>query len=422
MEDNGELTGNQIPLPAEMIVEILSRLPVKSLCRFRCVSKPWRSLISNAKFIAQHAKKAIEDKEVFLRRRRVIFNDERRRSLYSLNLDEFLNHNHNDDDDALVLQNRRVGLVTATELDFVYNEISAQGRRRYSPFIYSCNNLLLCKTNCELYLVNPATREMRKLPETPSWGPGSSFRWTLYGFGFDHSTNEYKVVNGQVYCGVDGIVFSVYTLKTDSWRQIVCLSNYNSDCFDGVFLNGAVHWLVATVGDRVPSLVIASFLLAEEEVREIPLPPIGDETRSPILGVFRDCLCITFVGSPETYNEFWIMKKCRVSESESWTKMRISVPYQHLSHSNFWTESHDLMVCGSSFVMYDFNKESCTSFPIRDIQVGNSVGTYVEGLFPLIDQGQDETNKIKRIRGTFFVLKCLLCILIFKLFAYFVLL
>ncbi|KAK9938163.1 hypothetical protein M0R45_014918 [Rubus argutus] len=392
MEDNGELTGNPIPLPAEIIVEILSRLPVKSLCRFRCVSKPWHSLISNPKFIAQHAKKAIEDKEVFLRRRRVICNDERRRCLYSLNLDEFLNHNHNhnDDDDTLVLQNRRVGLVTATELDFVYNEISAQGRRRYSiPVIYSCNNLLLCQTSCGVYLVNPATREMRKLPKTPSWGIVSLFRWSLYGFGFDYSTNQYKVVNGQADCAVDGIVFSVYTLKTDSWRQIVCLSNYIPHCFDGVFLNGAVHWLVWTVGDRVLSRVIASFLLAEEEVREIPLPPIGDETRSPILGVFRDCLCITFVCSAETFNEFWIMKKCRVSESESWTKMRVSMSYHRLSHSNFWTESHDLMVCGTSFVMYDFKKESCTSFPILDIhQVGNSVGTYVEGLFPLIDQDQ----------------------------------
>ncbi|KAL6177000.1 hypothetical protein ACLB2K_053632 [Fragaria x ananassa] len=74
MEDKGELAGHRFPLPSEIIVEILSRLPVKSLCRFRCVPKPWVSLISNLKFIALHAKKALEDKEVLLRRRRVIFN------------------------------------------------------------------------------------------------------------------------------------------------------------------------------------------------------------------------------------------------------------------------------------------------------------------------------------------------------------
>ncbi|CAN6306154.1 unnamed protein product [Urochloa humidicola] len=40
-------------LPDDLIVEILSRLPVKSLCRFRCVSKHWCGLISHP----EHRKK-----------------------------------------------------------------------------------------------------------------------------------------------------------------------------------------------------------------------------------------------------------------------------------------------------------------------------------------------------------------------------
>nr|CAB3455904.1 unnamed protein product [Digitaria exilis] len=34
-------------LPDDPLVEILSRVPIKSLCRFKCVSKAWRDLISN---------------------------------------------------------------------------------------------------------------------------------------------------------------------------------------------------------------------------------------------------------------------------------------------------------------------------------------------------------------------------------------
>ena len=42
--------------PDEIIREILSRLPVKSLLQFRSVSKHWKSLISDKHFIQSHYK------------------------------------------------------------------------------------------------------------------------------------------------------------------------------------------------------------------------------------------------------------------------------------------------------------------------------------------------------------------------------
>ncbi|KAK2654317.1 hypothetical protein Ddye_014173 [Dipteronia dyeriana] len=41
-------------IPPPIIVDILSRLPVKSLCRFRCVSKPWLALINHPRFAKMH--------------------------------------------------------------------------------------------------------------------------------------------------------------------------------------------------------------------------------------------------------------------------------------------------------------------------------------------------------------------------------
>ncbi|KAK3008740.1 hypothetical protein RJ639_013178 [Escallonia herrerae] len=43
-------------IPIDTLTDILSWLPVKSLKRFSCVCKPWRSMLENPTFIAQHLK------------------------------------------------------------------------------------------------------------------------------------------------------------------------------------------------------------------------------------------------------------------------------------------------------------------------------------------------------------------------------
>ncbi|XP_062010620.1 F-box/kelch-repeat protein At3g06240-like isoform X1 [Rosa rugosa] len=388
-----QLTGIQNgDLPPEIMHEILSRLPVKPLCRFKCVSKPWRSLISHPDFVAKYSK-VIENKDVFFQRRRLLFTFVRQEHhwLYSLDLDQFLNENHNVDVGGLV--------ATPAELDFVYKPLP-RGGRDWIPFVhYSSYGLFLSRICCgdfSFSLINPVTKESKKLPKTPIWRLPMKplFRGvSLNGLGFDYSTNVYKVVNGQHYD--DGTVFSVYSLQTDSWRQIDYLFPYKALDFDGIVVNGAVHWLVRKVADR--SLVIISFLLAEEEVREIPLPPIPG-TCSSQLGVFRNWLCITLAlpraEIARTNNEFWVMKEYGVTES--WTKMQVSKPYKELSHSSFWTESHDLMLFDKSLVMYNFNDGTFWNLSISDLSENGhfgSIGIYVESLPSLTDQEQHKRSK-----------------------------
>ncbi|KAM0923943.1 hypothetical protein ACQ4PT_005204 [Festuca glaucescens] len=42
------------PLRLFLIFQVLSRTPVKSVCRFRCVSRSWRALVSDEVFVAAH--------------------------------------------------------------------------------------------------------------------------------------------------------------------------------------------------------------------------------------------------------------------------------------------------------------------------------------------------------------------------------
>ncbi|XBI44216.1 hypothetical protein VPH35_108889 [Triticum aestivum] len=53
-------TGACAPLPEELIFDVLSRVPVKSACRFQCASRAWHTLISDQAFLATHRSRHAE--------------------------------------------------------------------------------------------------------------------------------------------------------------------------------------------------------------------------------------------------------------------------------------------------------------------------------------------------------------------------
>ena len=176
-------------LPPEIIHEILSWLPVKSLRRFKCVSKSWRSLISDPKFVTTYFIKAIKDKDrLHCQTRRVMFTDAAHNGLHSMHLDKFLDHKYHDDSN----DTGDPSVVAAIEHEYVYSKVLGV----WVSMLCSCNDLLLCMLcDLRLYLVNPSTKETKKLPEIPKEEKYRS-SINLYGIGFDHSTYEHKVVKG----------------------------------------------------------------------------------------------------------------------------------------------------------------------------------------------------------------------------------
>lgn len=191
---------------------------------------------------------------------------------------------------------------------------------------------------------------------------------TLYGFGFDLSTQDYKMVYG-VCSAIEQfeLMFSVYSLKTGSWRLIQKGYPYVSlnPGMQGRLLNGCIHWLVYRNYRDVSSMVLLSFVLAEEEVLEIPLPPdFNIQGEDVYLSVFRECLCLIL-----GFNEVaWVMKEYGVRDS--WTEIRISIPPCQWLHSGFRKKNYDLLLLEDAeekLVMINFEEATFRNLSIHGV-------------------------------------------------------
>ncbi|XP_059650311.1 F-box/kelch-repeat protein At3g06240-like [Cornus florida] len=287
----------------ELMIDILSRLPAKSLCRFKCVAKSWFALISSPHFAKTHLNRSNNNKC----ERLILFSG---CSLYSVDCTEA---SYND-------------CVTATEIDFP----KIEDPHYFKEILASCNGLLLvCEEEDTKFLLNPSTRESKKVPDY-DFGVDPSTWSCMYGLGYDSSMDDYKVVavfyyeDEESYC-IDTFVV-VHSLKTSSWTRIqdfpydISLAMPSS----GVFVNGSIHWLTHRSSDH--SLVIAAFDVAEETFRDV-LPPSSLEedeiTSGGGLGLLGGCLmCHVWGGAKQA--DIWVMKEYGVTES--WTKYTIYIP------------------------------------------------------------------------------------------------
>lgn len=156
-------------------------------------------------------------------------------------------------------------------------------------YIVGYSNGLVCISTLdgEIIVANPSTREMRTLPR-----PRKVIKLTrlsnCWGFGYDSSTDDYKVVLGFIIKrkGVFQTCFKlrVLSLKLNVWKVIEKL-NYSSNSGSiyinvlehsrvGVLCNGALHWVIKDQSDKK---VIIVFDLYTEEIKEIPQPDYGAE-------------------------------------------------------------------------------------------------------------------------------------------------
>ncbi|XP_071735730.1 F-box/kelch-repeat protein At3g23880-like [Rutidosis leptorrhynchoides] len=280
-------------LPDDILVNILSRLPAKSLGQFKSVCKCWFSLISSENFVNLHQHHAICDIHTNHSRVFIMSNN----SMHSVNYESPSCYEGVDDDaESIVSLNNPLTKEAVGE-----------------KLLGSCYSLIffVCFDECIL-LWNPTTQKTRLIPD-PIMTDGTPF----YGLGYDFSTNDYKMVRASCSISSKSISFGVFNLKTGYWKmgQATHIDIEDNPDEIGIFSNRSLNWLVRHSAGFNKLEIILSFDMRDEIFTIFSLPDCGGFS---CLGDMKGCL-YAVSGGDGADADIWVMKEYGLESS--WSKV-----------------------------------------------------------------------------------------------------
>jgi F-box interacting protein len=374
-------------LPDELIIEILSRLPVKSLIKMKSICKKWKTL-----FIKIHLNHSSSSQNPCS-------------YLYYFNISPQIGKyifipfpvNH-------LLENHNITLPKDP-----YYQLNDD--KYCCVVVGSCNGLVCLrsytfddeiKTVMWLRFWNPATRT---ISDKLGFLYDSDHIWCVcdFVFGYDNSTNTYKVV-ALHYDGIDGEV-KVFSFGDNVWRNIQNLPfaarrlttvSMDSRIYGGVHFNSTVNWVTTVSNDNVYQVVIFSLDLGTETYTQL-LPPPGYENVArviPNVCVLTNLFCFyhDYEGT-----DFVIWKMEEFGNEKSWSqifkfsyqtlgmnykfelgRLRLTLKPLHLS------ENHDTVVLANNLenraILYNRRTNRAKKTRITKKMHWFSMNDYVESL------------------------------------------
>ncbi|KAK9284699.1 hypothetical protein L1049_023875 [Liquidambar formosana] len=336
-------------LPFPILIDILSRVHLKSIFRCRCVCKTWLHLILSPEFAKLHLTRA--PSSLLLQLSRYRLSQRKRNDVFLLDLE------------AADVRHR--------DAKFRFNPNLNSLNLRRCQLADSCNGFLCLADICSgnpLYILNPLTGDYITLPQVQK-----GFVLCESRFGFCPNTNQYKVVRFVHTVKAprpDEWEIEIYTLGTASWRSTGFSQKSACPPRCDCLLNGSLHW-VLYYGGGLES--ICSFHIGNETFQTLPIPPLFDlcvcgghkrSIRGLNLGVFDGYLCICGYDS-KTHYGIWVMKEYGVQES--WSKLfviEISVPARNVRL--WWADYIPIKFLNDGGLLMLRNGETLVSYSFKE--------------------------------------------------------
>ncbi|KAM0054026.1 putative galactose oxidase/kelch, beta-propeller, F-box associated interaction [Helianthus debilis subsp. tardiflorus] len=235
----------------------------------------------------------------------------------------------------------------------------------------SCNGII-CVYEYDrsiIHLWNPCIRRKVTLRFLPPWLPGLAL-----GFGFDPSIQDYKIL----WTASGGVVSSVYTMKTHTWREIPSpamdsLSFVKSPMM--CLFDGALYWAVKRHYFRHSCCYMMTFDLSSEVFSTIELPEPSWETNT--VTVIKGCLAVVSSSSKDNNDSrIWVRT---AAAAASW-----SLAFKLDTRQPVLSINGDLVFsrCYSSKGILDYHDPE-TGVPSRLVNLTNS--SYVDGMITYIE-------------------------------------
>jgi len=304
----------------DLVLEILYRLPVKSLLTLKCVCKPLNSITSYPNFAKDHLRlsRTCHYHLVLCQMRYFSETD-------FIHFDYLL---------PTVFDNSTASttIIPETILEFPLNP-----SKNRSVIFGSCNGIICFKTidnnnnHVDLVVWNPCIRKFKILPPLENL-PKATYKSGHYNIGYDGFSDNYKVVavtyqqfNRSNF--FSKTLFRVHTLGTNFWKTIPGFpSKSMGEPYQpqGVFVCDTINWVIRPYQKNGHSWVILSLNLGSESYNEISQPDYGlDKPLCNLnLEVSRNCLYV--LAHTKTFIETWVMKD--YGKKDSWTKL-FTVPF-----------------------------------------------------------------------------------------------